>query len=220
MGYWLAPGVHAVHVESDLVFLDIASDAYLCLVGGAAHLHVGADGAVSADPASSAQDLVEAGLVGLQPRAGSGPSPPPVRQALEITSKPCSPLALIGLLPGMAGAAAINLRAARAVQTLTFAQVLALAGPLKAAAFAAPSPALLAACRRFDRLAPWLPRSGRCLMRSLEQRLYLARRGFAVAWVFGVRTWPFEAHCWLQAGEVVLDDSLGHARGFTPILVV
>lgn len=220
MGPWLAPDVHAVQVESELVFLDVAADAYLCLVGAGAHLRVAADGAVSAEAASSLPDLIEAGLLTFDGQARAATRAPPVGRDLEVCARPGSPLEAIRSLPAFVAAAAANHQAARAVEALSFAQLLALAGPLAPQALEPPSPALLAAARRFDRLAPWLPRAGLCLMRSLAQRLYLARRGFSTAWVFGVRTWPFEAHCWLQAGEVVLDDSLAHARGFTPILVV
>jgi hypothetical protein len=35
--------------------------------------------------------------------------------------------------------------------------------------------------------------------------------------VFGVRTHPFEAHCWLEKDRVILDDTVEHVRWFTPI---
>jgi hypothetical protein len=39
-------------------------------------------------------------------------------------------------------------------------------------------------------------------------------------WVFGVNADPFEAHCWVQAGNVVLNDTVAWVSGFTPIMVV
>jgi hypothetical protein len=210
MTAWLAPDVRAVRVEADLVFLDIAADTYLCLVGAGQHLRLETDGAVSCEIAEIAEDLIEAGLLTRDP----GRSPPAVRRGLDdgegmaLTAAPV--LAAVGA----------NRRAARAIARQPFAKVLGMAGPLDARAFAPPPPALLAESRRFARLAPWLPHAGLCLMRSLQQRLYLAGRGHAAAWVFGVRTWPFEAHCWLQAGDVVLDDKPERVRMFTPILVV
>jgi hypothetical protein len=39
-------------------------------------------------------------------------------------------------------------------------------------------------------------------------------------WVFGVMTKPFGAHCWIQAGDVVLNDVPENVRRFEPILVV
>jgi hypothetical protein len=217
MSLWLAPKVRAVRVEADIVFLDIAADAYLCLVGAGERLDLGADGAVAVHPPQAADDLIAAGLVTARAsepvhRADSA-HPPRVARGLEGEGGPVRARAFLG-------AAWANDRAAKAIAQQPFAQVLALAGPLDPRALEPPSAALLAEAGRFARMAPWLPHAGLCLMRSLQQRLYLAARGHGVAWVFGVRTWPFEAHCWLQAGDVVLDDAPGRVRGFTPILVV
>jgi hypothetical protein len=215
MSVWLAPQVRAAWVETDVVLLDIASDAYLCLVGAGEHLRQGSDGGLASHPPEAAQDLLDAGLlISEAPAARPGSAPPPsVTRGLESEAAAVNPLTFLG-------AVVANRRAAKAVADQPFQDVLALAGPLDPAAFETPSPALLAESARFSRMAPWLPHAGLCLMRSLQQRLYLAARGHGVAWVFGVRTWPFEAHCWLQAGAVVLDDTPTRVSGFTPILVV
>jgi hypothetical protein len=39
-------------------------------------------------------------------------------------------------------------------------------------------------------------------------------------WVFGVQSRPFAAHCWLQLGGVVLNDTVDHVKRYTPIMVV
>ncbi|WP_423353404.1 lasso peptide biosynthesis B2 protein [Phenylobacterium sp. VNQ135] len=72
----------------------------------------------------------------------------------------------------------------------------------------------------FQRWAPYAPLSGKCLLRSFLLLRRLRSRGLDALWVFGVRTWPFSAHCWLQCADVVLDDDLDRTRGFAPILVV
>lgn len=213
MTIWLGEQVHAAHVETDVVFLDIGSDAYFCLVGARDHLHLGPGRQVQASPPQAADDLIAAGLLTAAPSRAFDRSPPAVTRGLEGETKAITPQAVLD-------AAAANLRAAQAIAKLPFSQVLALAGPLEPSALEPPGASLLAEAGRFDRLSPWLPRAGLCLMRSLQQRLYLQRRGHHAAWVFGVRTWPFEAHCWLQAGSVVLDDRVDHVAGFTPILVV
>ena len=48
----------------------------------------------------------------------------------------------------------------------------------------------------------------------------LRARGFDALWVFGVRTWPFSAHCWLQVGLTALDDDLERLAAYTPIMAV
>lgn len=59
-----------------------------------------------------------------------------------------------------------------------------------------------------------------CLFESLTLLDFLSRYGIGATWVFGVRTTPFAAHCWVQHRNVVLNDSLGHTRGFTPIMAI
>ncbi|KRA67049.1 hypothetical protein ASD89_02165 [Caulobacter sp. Root656] len=224
MRLWLAPHIHAVAIEDEIVFLDVAADAYFCLVDGARHLALDDDGAVDAKVPAAARDLLAAGvLVAADPGQVRRRVPPPARDLDGAFARPprgrwiTAPVTK--LVTALVTALGANRRAARAVADLSLAEILALAGPGRAAA-ASPPDALLAEAAGFDRLVPWLPKDGLCLMRSLQQRLYLAARGQDAAWVFGVRTWPFQAHCWLQAGDVVLDDSLAHVRGFSPILVV
>lgn len=213
MRFWLSPHVRAVSVADDIVFLDIAADAYLCLAGASAWLRLNGDGTLEAAPPEAARDLLEAGLL-----AGDGPRPLP-RMAPAIAgdlSLEIAPLAVRRTPLALA----TNRRAARAIARLPFQAILSLAGPQHDEAFAAPGAGLRREAGRFARLSPWLPHAGLCLMRSLQQRLYLSRLGLPTSWVFGVRTWPFEAHCWLQAGDLVLDDTAEHAAAFTPIMVL
>ena len=39
-------------------------------------------------------------------------------------------------------------------------------------------------------------------------------------WIFGVHTEPFQAHCWLQLGDLVVNDAVENVSRFTPILAV
>jgi hypothetical protein len=57
-----------------------------------------------------------------------------------------------------------------------------------------------------------------CLFDSLALINFLARYGLYPDWVFGVSADPFEAHCWVQAGNVVLNDTLERVSAFTPIM--
>lgn len=79
---------------------------------------------------------------------------------------------------------------------------------------------LIGATATFRRLLPWVPFQGVCLFRSLMLRAYLRRAKLSASLVIGCRTWPFEAHCWLQAGDLVLDDTADHVASFTPLMVV
>lgn len=73
--------------------------------------------------------------------------------------------------------------------------------------------------RAYRRYRAWLPTKPVCLPDSLALRRILARRGHHPDLVFGVSAYPFAAHCWLQSGDLVLDDVLDHVHLFTAIHV-
>jgi hypothetical protein len=79
---------------------------------------------------------------------------------------------------------------------------------------------MVALVAAFHRWACWTPAPAKCLIRSFMLLRLLRRHGFDARWVFAVRTWPFEAHCWLQAGPVVLDDAVERLTAYHPILAV
>jgi hypothetical protein len=70
----------------------------------------------------------------------------------------------------------------------------------------------------FKGLRPLYPRSYLCLFDSLALLEFLASCGLFPQVVFGVIADPFQAHCWLQAGSLVLNDDLERVGKFTPIL--
>jgi len=72
----------------------------------------------------------------------------------------------------------------------------------------------------FDRLRLYYPRPYLCLFDSLALTHFLARFGVFPDWVFGVNADPFEAHCWVQSGNVVLNDTVERISAFTPIMSV
>lgn len=95
----------------------------------------------------------------------------------------------------------------------------AAARPADAAPDRDPTAAMAACVGRFHRWAPWVPAPAKCLLRGFLLLLTLRRHGFDARWVFAVRTYPFEAHCWLQAGATILDDAPDRLGAYHPILV-
>jgi hypothetical protein len=83
-----------------------------------------------------------------------------------------------------------------------------------------PTPEMSRLVAGFHRWAYWTPAPAKCLIRSFMLLRLLRRRGLDARWVFAVRTWPFEAHCWLQAGATVLDDARDRLVAYHPILAV
>jgi hypothetical protein len=83
-----------------------------------------------------------------------------------------------------------------------------------------PGPEMLRRVDSFHRWADWTPGPAKCLVRSFLLLRHLRRHGLDARWVFAVRTWPFEAHCWIQAGQTVLNDARDRLEAYAPILVV
>jgi hypothetical protein len=215
MRLWLPNEIHAVAIDADLVFLDTVSETYICVTNAATVLALQDDGAVVTEMPEAAEPLIDAGLLTRDPTTAKAAPPVRPRVGLPTMTRTVSPRALIQ-------AVRANKRAALAFDALGFRQLLDLAQP--PIGTDAPEERRLAASlsesARFARMAPWLPKDGACVMRSLQQLFYLRAFGHRPQWVFGVRTWPFEAHCWLQVGDVVLDDQVEHVQAFTPILAV
>lgn len=212
MPLFLAPDVHAAQVADDLVFLDVAADAYFCLGGAAEVIALGPGDGVEIDRDQTAGQLLEAGL--LSHEAPPARTPPPLRPTVSIRlDRP----ARLPSLQASLTALGVTLSVARSFPRRSFAELVA--GPRPAeAAWGEPSADLIEAVGTFERLRPWLPLEGECLLRSYHLRAFLRARGLDAIWVFGVRTWPFGAHCWLQAGRTVLDDDLERLAAYRPIL--
>lgn len=62
-----------------------------------------------------------------------------------------------------------------------------------------------------------IPTPRRCLPAALVTGMALKMLGLETEIVFGVRSHPFEAHCWLQRGTLVIDDDLDRVLSYTPV---
>nr|WP_263010236.1 lasso peptide biosynthesis B2 protein [Stenotrophomonas maltophilia] len=79
---------------------------------------------------------------------------------------------------------------------------------------------LLDSAAAFRRARPYVPTETVCLLDSIALVRFLARRGLYAQLVFGVTDDPFSAHCWVQAGDLVLNDTVGDVSAHTPIRVI
>jgi hypothetical protein len=59
-----------------------------------------------------------------------------------------------------------------------------------------------------------------CLFDSLVLVEFLAIYKVSATWIFGVYPAPFGPHCWVQAGAIVLNDTVGHVLHYSPILAI
>lgn len=72
----------------------------------------------------------------------------------------------------------------------------------------------------YRRARLYVPINMRCLLDSLAMAKFLRRRQLHTHIVFGVALDPFSAHCWVQLGDLVLNDTVGNVNSHTPIRVV
>ncbi|HEX2558938.1 lasso peptide biosynthesis B2 protein [Phenylobacterium sp.] len=209
--------VHAAVVGEDLVLLDTAADAYFCVPGGAARLRPDANlSGLDPDEPEAALRLRAAGLVLSGPARRATAPPPdlprrglPVEPGWSLTTREAGRLAgAVSDLP--------RRYACRPLRRI-LSSVEAARG--RGTPVAAASEALRLASL-FQAAAIWLPMPRKCLVRSFVLLRFLQRSGCRATWVFGVKTWPFGAHCWLQLDDFALDDAPERLAAYTPILAV
>jgi len=71
----------------------------------------------------------------------------------------------------------------------------------------------------FRRLRPYaFAARDQCLFHALALLHFLRSRGLTATWIIGVRTLPWAAHSWLQAGDDLLDATPEQVREYVPIL--
>jgi len=210
----LSSHFHAAVHDGDLVLLDERAGSYACLPGAGEVVRLTGDASILevADPALR-QDLLQLGVLtsesAASPRARVRPAGADLFDQLAPPARAVAAARMAGAWLAVRGA----YRRAAFDDLVAWGRGAALGG-------CGPAAEIAAASLEFRGLLAWTPRLGPCLYRSMLLLGYLRARGLSASWVFGVQTWPFEAHCWLQAGEVVLDDHLEHVCGFTPILVL
>ncbi len=214
MDLHLASYVYAAARAEDLVVLDARQGEYLLLPGVAKDLAVAADSnrltGATADLSTAFSELDLTDPAGAL-RARTPPPPPPIT---DLHARPESDLSLGDVARWSATMADML----GAYWRRPFADLVS--GERRAATLCFDPGRVSAQALKFQRLLPWVPFQGECLFRSVMLRRYLRRAGLSATWVIGCRTWPFEAHCWLQVGDIVLDDTADHAASFTPLLAV
>lgn len=80
--------------------------------------------------------------------------------------------------------------------------------------------------RLFETMAAFAAANGivtsldNCLSQSIAIAARLLKRSISVELVVGVRLGPFNAHCWVQRDDWLVNDRMDTVRMFTPILVI
>lgn len=213
MTVYLAAQIYAVAVGPDLVVLDLRADTYFCLIGAADFVDIHPGGAVSFRGEAASAAMREAGMLD---KVNPGRPRIPARPLRAAGHK------WVGT-PSMGDRCRFL---STAVQMLRMPGDATVADHLNAeplgrrAHKGITQEEIIRQTALFARWLPWVPSPGACLYRASFLRRFLAASGLTADWVFGVTTWPFSAHCWLQAGELLLDDDLDRVAAYTPLMVV
>lgn len=228
MRYQLREDLSCCDVDGHLIFLDIARDRYFKLTNPLekamrcfqAHEDVAS---TLLEDLATARILVKA--PGLKARATIANIQSPSRSAIE------QPPTIAGQRIGIAivfevmaivcstrhqlktRALKTNLNEASAYRDRK-------TGAFKGTTPAVPEGNLLQAHSQFARARRYVPIEPICLLDSLSLLRFLSRRGLSANIVFGVTPEPFAAHCWIQAGDMVLNETLSDANAHTPIRVI
>jgi len=215
MGWQLASGTGFCEVGDDLVFLDLARDKYFSLRGS----DRAAFDRLRAGEPNDSEAMTRLAQTGLITQSAVltdiGPT--------EIDVPSSDLMAVEGRVgPRMVVSAAFALRWARRAMRPerirgTVVDLAARKRAIGVPGAEAEATAIAAAYAASRWLNPVPPR---CLIDALALDRILIRRRIVASLVFGVRTSPFHAHCWLQTPDTILTGSAAEARNFTPILAV
>jgi hypothetical protein len=206
---WLRPGLHAAPVGSDLILLDLQADDYLCLPD-CPGLEVLGDlvrGPIEALLRLSAEELITG--ANSRPEARRGPPP------LPVTGLPAAP----GVRPSpwdVLEFAAIWIDVVRSRPTIR--RLERRTGRRRGRKDDVA--AIAARVEVFRQLLPLAPWTGACLLQAELLLRFLNAADLDADWVFGVRLWPFLAHCWLQIDELCVSESPDTLASYHPILVL
>jgi hypothetical protein len=190
----LRPGLSYCLIDGRPIFLDIDEDRYFRLEGP-----------------QEAEFLAHAR--GCAPEQACMPQP--ARSAIELGADPGSP-SVTTILQVFA----LTLRTRRQLRKQTLKAVLhGVAHRRGTTTSNVDDSGILALAGRFLHARLYVPVEPTCLLDSLALTRWLAARGASANIVFGVTDAPFSAHCWVQAGDLVLNDTVGNAMAYMPIRV-
>ncbi len=216
MQYGLQPHVHLADVDGDLVLMDARQNQYFCIARDAAASIRGelAGGNRFRGDAPLLDELEVAGLYGPIDRMAPFQPVPHLADADIFGDLPGQlPPAAFARLTFAAGRAWWHLHTGRPSRWIE------LAHRRNSRAVKDGEADRVRLLARQAYLARALfPGAARCLPNSMLLLELLALHGLGARWVFGVRTFPFEAHCWVEHDGVILNDSIDHVRWYTPIL--
>jgi hypothetical protein len=224
--YYLPPHVHFCCRGDALVFLDLKQDDYVLVRGEAATAlralsSTARGGEMPLQSNESLRELLEAGLLTMDPEAGRIIEPTRTQLALEpLVDFESLAEARHGAVhfwhftvACIVAAAKLYLKPIERTIASVQRRKRVHASPLNTER----------ACELtciFQRLRSFFPRNYLCLYDSLALIEFLARYQIFPTWVFGIRLEPWAAHCWVQEGPLIFNEDVEEAAAYSAIMTV
>lgn len=216
MRYGLKPHVFLAEVDGDLVLMDTERNQYFCIARDAAGTVRGdlVGGNLFRGDASLIDELEQAGLYGALECVTPYRAVPQIAHT-DIFGDAPERVGIVDIffLAWAAGRAWLRLHTGRPSGWLRT----AIQRNRRAHATETARDRVHALARQAYLARALFPGAARCLPNSMLLLELLALNGLGARWVFGVRTFPFEAHCWVEHEGVILNDTIDHVRWYTPI---
>jgi hypothetical protein len=217
----LNPDIHSCNVSGQVIFLNAKTGRYFCLPNRLETAYLCAAEGDRSRQCCDINELIENGLLVID-----APTPKPLLPT-SIELPPEGDLSGCGhrsSLPDIAAAVLAQTFTSVALRANSFHNILRrlearrqMVGERQSTAETATAERLALAIQATNIL---VGSTDRCLNRSLALLHLCYRRASAPTFVIGVRTNPFVAHCWVQTGNLVLNDRSEHARLFTRIFAL
>lgn len=226
MPYRLHDDLSYCEIDGHLIFLDILNDRYFRLpptLERAFAAHVDGEGAADGGVAALVGRNILVEAHGTGGRTVSSSIERPAYSAVEqANAAPSVPMiaALDVFRIVLSTQLQLKRRGLKRILDSLVSYRRQKASPSASPAAAPSRQALLEAAAQFRRARPYVPVETRCLLDSLSLTRFLAKRHLHANIVFGVTAEPFSAHCWVQTGSTVLNDTVGNANAHTPIRVI
>jgi Transglutaminase-like superfamily len=223
MLYRLRAGVSYCPVDGSLIFLDLGEDRYFRLSHRLEKMFLAylcSDGQPEVDVSDLVRQNILVQAVDAEPASYASVIAPPSLSAIEHKS-PAPRLDALTLLEVLATVCSTQLQLRTRRLNRIIAKVIAyrqhMAAHIPFAPNGAQTERLMESAGAFRHARRYVPIETSCLLDSLALVAFLARRRLSADLIFGVTHNPFAAHCWVQAGDWVLNDTVGNVAAHTPI---
>jgi Transglutaminase-like superfamily len=232
-GYLIPDHVYLCKTREGLLFLDLRTDKYLGVSGeGLEHLaalvpgwpirSAACDALETSERATRmARKLADAGLLTTDLTYGKTAHPTTLETGASSLLQQLSPSRSRSAPLLLARLAYAALKVSTVLKFRSLEYAVREARRRKRATGSRDAAAIVALSSDFIQLRPFVYSSHcKCLYDCLVLLEFLSHSGLFPTLVIGVTTFPFNAHCWLQHGAVVLTDYVERTRKYTPILVI